>query len=59
MMTQERDLNRLLADVKPALDPEIFVFSTVPPDAALPPAVKAVQIFLKHSEDFNANPRNC
>ena len=45
MMTQERDLNRLLADVKPALDPEIFVFSTVPPDAALPPAVKAVQIF--------------
>jgi len=45
MMTPERDLNRLLADIKPVLDPEIFVFSTVPPDAALPAALKAVQIF--------------
>ena len=44
-MTQERDLNRLLADIKPVLDPEIFVFSTVPPDAAFPAALKAVQLF--------------
>jgi len=44
-MTQERDLTRLLADIKPVLDPEIFVFSTIPPDAAIPAALKAVQIF--------------
>jgi len=44
-MTQERDLNRLLADIKPVLAPEIFVFSTIAPDAAVPAAVKAVQIF--------------
>jgi uncharacterized protein len=44
-MTQERDLTRLLADIKPVLDPETFVFATIPPDAALPIALKAVQIF--------------
>ena len=41
----ERDLNRLLADIKPVLDPEIFVFSTVPPDAAIPATLEPVQIF--------------
>ena len=45
IMTPERDLTRLLADLKPVLDPEIFVFSTVPPDAAIPAALKAVQMF--------------
>jgi hypothetical protein len=45
MTTQERDLNRLLADIKPVLDPETFVFATVQPDAAISAALKAVQIF--------------
>ena len=31
-MTSERDLNRLLADVQPVLDPEIFVFCTIARD---------------------------
>jgi hypothetical protein len=44
-MTQERDLNRLLADIRPLLDPETFVFSTVPPNTAIPAGLKAVQIF--------------
>jgi len=45
MMTPERDLTRLLADIKPVLDPEIFVFSTVPSGAALPASLNPVQIF--------------
>jgi hypothetical protein len=44
-MTCERDLNRLLADVRPVLDPQTFVYCTVPPDAALPAGINPVQIF--------------
>ena len=44
-MIPERDLNRLLADIQPVLAPETCVFCTLPPDAAVPADVKAVQIF--------------
>ncbi len=44
-MTSERDLNRLLADMQPMLDPETFVFCTVPSGAFLPADINPVQIF--------------
>jgi hypothetical protein len=44
-MTSERDLNRLLADVQPVLDPEIYVFCTLAPDTALPAGINPLAIF--------------
>lgn len=44
-MTSERDLTRLLADIRPVLDPETYVFCLVPPGAGVPPHLNPVQIF--------------
>lgn len=44
-MPGETDLKRLLAGMKPKLQPGIFVFSTVPVGAAIPAGLEAVMTF--------------
>ena len=41
----ERDLNALLRDMKPEMQPGIFVFCTIPPNESIPAAVNPLLTF--------------
>lgn len=47
-MTGERDLNALLKDMKPEMQPGAFVFCTIPPDEPIPAAVNPLLTFREH-----------
>ncbi|WP_334522196.1 ACT domain-containing protein [Bradyrhizobium sp. AZCC 2230] len=44
-MAGERDLNALLKDMKPEMQPGIFVFCTIPPNESIPAAVDPLLTF--------------
>ncbi|TPN90484.1 ACT domain-containing protein [Mesorhizobium sp. B1-1-5] len=46
-MSGETDLQKLLASMTPQLYPEVYVFATLPPDAALPEGPEPVMRFIE------------
>ncbi|WGR75111.1 MULTISPECIES: ACT domain-containing protein [unclassified Bradyrhizobium] len=44
-MTGERDLNALLRDMKPEMQPGTFVFCTIPPNESIPAALNPLLTF--------------
>ncbi|MDG4876686.1 ACT domain-containing protein [Mesorhizobium sp. WSM4935] len=46
-MSGETDLQKLLASMTPLLCPEVYVFATLPPGAALPKGVEPVMRFVE------------
>lgn len=47
-MAGERDLNALLKDMKPEMQPGAFVFCTIPPDEPIPATVNPLLTFREH-----------
>ena len=47
-MTGERDLNVLLRDMRPELQPGTFVFCTIPPNEPIPAAFNPLLTFREH-----------
>jgi hypothetical protein len=47
-VTGERDLNALLRDMKPEMQPGAFVFCTIPPNEPIPAAVNPLLTFREH-----------
>jgi hypothetical protein len=56
-MTGERDLTALLANMKPEIQPGIFVFCTIPPKERIPAAVNPLLTFREQQGTTLVIPR--